>query len=325
MAPATIRWGMIGCGEVTEVKSGPAFARPPHSSLVAVTSRSRARAQDYAHRHNVPRVHDDAAALVGDPDVDAIYIATPPSSHKTYAVLAAEAGKPVYVEKPMATSHADCLEMINAAERARVPLFVAYYRRALPRFQEIARLLSAGAIGDIRAVTVSLRQPPAPAHADHANLPWRVIPAIAGGGLFMDLASHTLDLLDFFLGPINDAHGVTANQAGLYDAEDIVVGQFRFKSGALGTGSWCFAAGDRADRTEIIGSRGLIAFSTFADIPHEITIDGQTTTSFIPNPPHVQEPLITSIVGALTGRGSCPSTGTSAARTAWVMDRIRAH
>src|SRR3954470_24218821 len=250
-----VRWGIIGCGDVTEVKSGPGFQKARGSQLVAVTRRDQAKAEDYARRHGVPRVHADAARLIADPEVDAVYVATPPSSHRQYALMAAEAGKPVYVEKPMATRHGECLAMIAACERARVPLFVAYYRRALPRFLKVKELLAAGAIGEARLVTIPLRQPVDPRQTDRANLPWRVVPAVAGGGLFLDLASHTLDLCDSFFGPVTEASGVAANQAGLYDAEDIVAAHLRFASGVVGVGSWCFTAGDRLDGVEIVGSQ----------------------------------------------------------------------
>jgi predicted dehydrogenase len=317
-----IRWGIIGCGDVTEVKSGPALQRATGSALVAVMRRDRAKAEDYARRHGVARAYDDAAALIADPDVDAVYVATPPSSHRDYALAAAQAGKPVYVEKPMALSHAECREMIDGCARADVPLFVAYYRRALPRFLKVKELIDDGTLGDVRLVSVSLWQPPKAAHRDRAEPPWRVVPAIAGGGLFVDLASHTLDLLDFLLGPIARATGSAGNQAGLYEAEDIVTGDFEFRSGVRGSGTWCFTTGDHVDRVEIVGSRGSVTFATFGDAPVTLTSGDQRSTFEIPHPPHIQQPLIQMVVDALRGGDPCPSTGTSAARTSWVMDRL---
>ena len=134
MKMKTIRWGIIGCGDVTEVKSGPALQKADHSALVAVMRRNGQLAEDFARRHGVPQWYDDAAALIHDPAVDAVYIATPPSSHKEYTLMSAAAGKPVYVEKPMARNTAECQAMIAACHKANVPLFVAYYRRALARF-----------------------------------------------------------------------------------------------------------------------------------------------------------------------------------------------
>jgi predicted dehydrogenase len=315
----TICWGIIGCGNVTEVKSGPGFQKADRSALVAVMRRQGHLAADYARRHGVPRWYDDAEKLIHDPEVNAVYIATPPANHKAYALMCARAGKPVYVEKPMARNHQECLEMIAACNEAQVPLFVAYYRRALPRFLKIKALLEADTLGSIRLVsTVNRQMPLKPA----ATLPWRVLPEISGGGLFLDLGSHTLDILDFLLGPICEAEGHASNQAGLYPAEDIVTGSFVFASGVQGTGSWCFSAYDHLDLIEIIGSKGKLSFSTFGSEPIVLTTSQGETLFPVENPQHIQQPLIQTIVDELNGSGRCPSHGESAARTSWVMDRL---
>jgi len=224
----------------------------------------------------------------------------------------------------MARTYDECQAMIDACRAAGVPLFVAYYRRALPRFLKIKALIDEGAIGTVRSVAIALHQPPAPAELDPANLPWRVVPEIAGGGKFVDLASHMLDFLDYVLGPIRQAQGFASNQAGLYAAEDIVSGSFVFDSGAQGVGTWCFSSGQALDRIEIAGTEGQIAFACFDTSPITITAGGQTATYQIDNPPHVQGPLIQMVVDALNGSGACPSTGESAARTNWVMDQMLA-
>jgi len=318
----TVRWGIIGCGAVTEVKSGPAFAKVPGSALVAVMRRDADKARDYAQRHNVPRWYDDAERLIADPDVDAVYIATPPSSHREYALKAIAAGKPVYIEKPMAMNHRECLDIVEAGRAANVPVFVAYYRRALPRFTTIARLLREGAIGAPRFVNVVLHHPFEKAYQDPANLPWRVLPALSGGGIFVDLASHTLDILDFLLGPLVDVRGMSRNQLGAYPAEDSVAMAFAFGDGVLGTGLWNFGADRREDRIEIVGDRGRLVFATFGDGPIRIEADGKVDNLSIENPAHIQQPLITTMVRALQGEGVCPSTGETAARTSWVMDQV---
>ena len=317
----TIRWGIIGCGDVTEVKSGPAFARADGSALVAVMRRTAHLAEDYARRHGVARWYADAESLVADAEVDAVYVATPPRWHREYTLLAARHRKPVYVEKPMALNHRECLEMVEACRDAGVPLFTAYYRRALPRFLRVKTLLDEQAIGAVRAVCVTLTR----RHAmDPHTLPWRVDPAIAGGGLFVDLASHTLDLHDCLLGPIASEAGGAANQGGHYRAEDIVSAAFVFESGVRGTGLWCFTADRDHDRVEIIGTGGRITFSTFDEAPVGL-VRGDHVESFdIPHPAHVQQPLIQSIVDTLRGTGTCSSTGESAARTTRVMDTLLA-
>lgn len=318
----TVRWGILGCGDVTEVKSGPGFRKARGSALVAVMRRDAAKAEDYALRHGVPRWYSDAEALVRDPDVDAVYVATPPSTHCQYTVLAAAAGKPVYVEKPMALDHGECRVMIEACAAAGVPLFTAYYRRAMPRFARIKTLVDAGAIGTVRVASISVYRaflPPV------GPLPWRVDPAISGGGLFVDLASHQLDLLDYFLGPIADVSGMAANQAGLYQAEDVVAATFGWGSGARGTGLWSFSASGDVDRTELIGTRGRILFSTFSDTPVILETDAGIESLDLPFPAHVQQPLIQTIVDELlTGTPTCPSTAESAARTTRVIDTLLA-
>ncbi len=318
----TIRWGIIGCGNVTEVKSGPGFQKARNSTLVAVMRRDGHKAEDYARRHNVPKWYTDGQALIEDPDVDAVYVATPPNAHKEYTLLAAAAGKPVYVEKPMARNAAEGHEMIAACAAAAVPLWVAYYRRALPRFRKVKELLETDAIGHVRFVSVTLYQTARPAHYDRTNLPWRVLPEIAGGGIFADLASHILDYLDYFLGPIASAQGHAANQAGLYPAEDIVTGNFTFTSGVQGVGLWCFTAYTNLDLTEIVGDAGKLSFSAFGTEPVRLTRESGATEFAVDTPPHVQQPLIQTIVDELNCAGKCPSTGTSAVRTAWVMDQM---
>ncbi|KRE88621.1 oxidoreductase [Frateuria sp. Soil773] len=319
-----VRWGIIGCGAVTEVKSGPAFGLVPGSSLAAVMRRDGAKARDYAQRHGVPRWYDDAAALVADPTVDAVYIATPPSTHMQYALMGIAAGKPVYVEKPMAMDAAECERIVRAGEAARVPVFVAYYRRALPRFGKVRELLfDAGAIGTPRTVHAVLHQPHQPRYENPADRPWRVRPELAGGGLFMDLGCHTLDILDWLFGPIVSAGGQAANQLGAYPAEDCVAVSFAFGNGMLGTGLWNFGSWQRHDSVEIVGDRGRLSFATFGDGPIRLENTQGVQEFHVDNPAHIQQPLIETIVAELTGQaGACPSTGRSGARTSWVMDQV---
>jgi predicted dehydrogenase len=318
----TIRWGIIGCGDVTEVKSGPGFQKASHSQLVAVMRRNGDLARDYAQRHGVPRWYDSAEALIDDPEVDAVYIATPPAFHKQYTLLSAQAGKPVYVEKPMAMNFGECQEMLEACQAAGVPLFVAYYRRALQRFLQIKQQLDDGAIGEPRVVNVVLHQPVAEDERAPERLPWRVVPELAGGGRFVDLAAHMLDFLDYALGPIRDVQGFASNQARLYRAEDIVTSTWVFESGVQAVGTWCFSSFGRLDRTEIVGTEGQLAYSTFDAQPVLLTTSKGTTELVYDYPAHIQQPLIQAIVDELNGVGSSPSTGASAARTSWAMDEM---
>lgn len=320
-----IHWGIIGVGDVCEVKSGPAFNKVDGSKLVAVMRRTAHLAEDYAKRHAVPKWYDNAEKLIKDPEVNAIYIATPPDTHLFYTKMAAKEGKPIYVEKPMARSHAECLKMVEVCENYKVPLFVAYYRRALPNFLKVKELVDSGAIGEIRMVEITLLKS---YKADIAGeeTGWRTNPAISGGGYFHDLASHQLDFLDFLLGPIESAKGFAVNFGRHYPADDTVLATFRFQSGVLGTGSWCFVTDSATEKevTTIYGSAGRIEFSFFGS--SEVRLFSKEKEEFSFNmPKHIQQPFIDTVVKELLGSpNACSSTGISGARTSWVLDKITA-
>ena len=320
-----VRWGILGVGNVCEVKSAPAMNLIPNSKIVAVMRRSEEKVKDYAQRHGVPKWYTSADELINDPEVNAIYIATPPNAHLELASLVAAAGKPVYVEKPMARTHQECLDMIDICKKADVPLFIAYYRRELPHFRKIKELIAGGTLGEIRTVQINLKQKLDASLITKVETNWRVDPELAGGGYFFDLASHQLDLMDFLFGKITHAEGFSSNQAGTYEAEDIVVGSFVFESGVLGTGNWCFTTSENAeiDQTIIYGSKGKLSFETFGKGEFELELDGKAVEKFsFELPKHIQQPLIETIVGDLLGSSTCLSTGTSGARANWVMDQL---
>ena len=318
-----IRWGVIGCGEATEKKSGPAFSNIAGSKIEAVMSRNVDRARSYAERHGIKKWYTNVMDVIDDPNVNAIYIATPPSSHATYAIMAIKAGKPVYIEKPMAATYEDCIRINKASEDMGIPCFVAYYRRYLPYFQKVKELIPK--VGKVINVQIRLAQPPREFDGSTGDaMPWRVQANIAGGGYFYDLAPHQLDLLQYYFGYIIEAKGYTANRGGLYDAEDTISACFRFDNGLVGSGSWCFVADEsaREDCIEIVGDKGMLSFSVFTYSPIVLhDVDGCQEYS-VPNPEHVQQPLIEEIVRHLQGTGICTCNGISATPTNWVMDRI---
>ena len=318
-----IKWGIIGCGNVTEIKSGPAFNKVKDSELVAVMRRDAALAEDYARRHKVPKFYSDASDLVNDPDINAVYIATPPGSHAGYAIMSIKAGKPVYIEKPMAVNYEECSRINRTAEKYKVPVFVAYYRRALPGFLKVKEIINSGAIGKIRFVQIQLFKPLSE-DEKAGKLSWRVNPEVSGGGHFFDLASHQLDYLDFLLGPIQKVHSIALNQAAHYKAEDYVSAEFLFSDNIAGTGTWCFNVSPECERDsiEIFGETGGIKFSTFTFEPIILTGKSGRQQFINEHPEHVQYWLIKQVVEELTGKGSASSTGISGARTSKVMDKI---
>ncbi len=313
----TIRWGIIGCGDVCEVKSGPALQLAKKSALVAVMRRDAEKAADFAARHGVPFSTNDAREIIGNLEVDAVYIATPPETHLFYALQVCAAKKPCYVEKPMARSAAESQQMLGAFESANVPLFVAFYRRGLARFQTVKKLLEDGEIGILTGVSYRYLAP-APQNTEQ----WRLNPEFAGAGLFYDLGSHLLDVFDSLFGPLENVAGIAKNLASpQLKVEDGVAMSF-LAQGVPATASWNFASFSRADRIEIFGTEGKISLSCFGDDDVRLEKASGLQTFNGKKPPHVHQGLVQTIVDELNGQGSALSTGATALRTMQVMDTV---
>lgn len=319
-----VRWGIIGVGNVTEVKSGPAFYKTDNSELVAVMRRDAEKAADYALRHGVPKWYSNASELINDPEVDAVYIATPPDSHANYAIEAMYAGKPVYVEKPMARNYDECEEMLEVSEETGMPVWVAYYRRTLPAFLKAKELIEQGTIGNPLMVNIKLYKQAEERGKKQNEMHWHVFPEIGGAGHFFDLASHQFDFLDFVFGQVTDVKGNASNLAGLYPAEDTVSGTWKHKSGVIGTGNWCFVVDKNSeeDIIEIIGEKGKISLPCFSPGNLKLSTDSGINEMTFTNPVHISQNLVEQVVGELRGKGNCVSNGVSAARTSWVLDEV---
>jgi len=316
-----LRWGIIGCGAVTEVKSGPPYQLTSGFSLDAVMRRDLQKAEDYAKRHGVPHFYKDVENIINNPEIDAVYIATPPDTHKLYGLMVAKAGKPCCIEKPLAPSYEDGVAIVKAFKAKNVPLFVAYYRRSLPRFLQVEKWLKEDKIGEIRHINWSFSKP-----ANDVDLSktynWRTDAKIAPGGYFDDLASHGLDLFAYLLGNFKEVSGMSLNQQGLYSAKDAITATWMHENGITGTGSWNFGAFKRADSVTLIGSKGTIRFSVFKEEAVILeNVDG-IEELFIENPKHVQQYHVANLRADLIDGIPHPSTGDTALHTSWVMSQI---
>lgn len=320
----TIRWGIIGCGRVTEVKSGPAYQQTPGFELSAVSCRNEESLKDFASRHRIKKFNTDPFALIQDPELDAIYIATPPDSHLQYALAVAEAGKIACIEKPMATNYQEAQAILNAFESKGLPLFVAYYRRSLPRFLEVKKWLDEQAIGALRHISWSVSKPP---HAMdlQRSYNWRTDPKVSPGGYFDDLASHGFDLFSYYFGPVAKASGSAVNQLGLYESYDSISAAWVHENGLTGSGFWNFGSHHHQDEVVILGSEGSIAFSIFKEAPLRIIQGEDSREIFIENPKHVQLPHVLNMARHLKEADyQHPATGKEALHANWIMDQILA-
>jgi predicted dehydrogenase len=303
-----INWGIIGCGDVTERKSGPAFNKVPGSSLLAVMRRDAEKAADYARRHGVANWYSDAEALMSNEDLNAVYIATPPDSHAAYAIEALARGFNVYVEKPVTRNAAEARRIAEAVkDHPNQKLTVAHYRRALPMFLKVKQLLENNVVGDVRTVQIRMWQSRKPALIANTAVNWRVQPEISGGGYFHDLAPHQLDLMLFYFGEPVKYHGFSLNQSGASPADDHVCGEILFKNNIVVNGSWCFnvAENQTTDTCEIVGTKGKITFPFFGNFISYKTDDEEQTLNFT-HPEHIQQPMIEKIVAYFNNQGPNP-------------------
>jgi predicted dehydrogenase len=294
-----IKWGLIGTGSVTEVKSGPGLYKIENSELVGVYNRTHEKALDYASRHGINTVYQDVSEMLLNDEIDVVYIATPPVSHKEYAVRVLRNNKIPYIEKPVTMTYEEALEIKRVANKVKLPVYVAFYRRGLEKFIKIKQLLDEHKIGNIKAVHVTQTARVTDEYLDRNHLPWRVKPEISGGGLFMDIGSHVLDTLQMFFGKFESMSGYAMNTGGYYDAEDTVVASFKFKNDIVGTGEWCFVADEFKNEVTIIGDKGRIIYDSMSAKSFTLIVDGVKEDYHFEKPEHIAMPYEQTVIDEL--------------------------
>lgn len=312
---------MIGAGNVTEVKSGPAFNKAENSKLMTAMRRTPDKAEDYARRHSIPTWHTNANDLLKRQDINAIYIATPPSTHKEYAIAALKSGKDIYLEKPMAMNAFECFEITTLAKELKRKVCVAHYRRELDCFKKVKELIDSNAIGSIQNAKIEILQPAESDIIAQTDDDWRSNPKISGGGLFHDIAPHQIDLMINYFGEPEDFFGFSHSTTNKVD--DLVAGQILFKSGTIFQGTWNFNApkNETKDLCSIIGSTGKIEFSFYKET---ITLRTKSTneTFTFSNPENIQLPLIDKVVKYFSGKGPNPCSGEEGLKVIEIMDKF---
>jgi predicted dehydrogenase len=317
-----VNWAIIGCGDVTEVKSGPGLYKSEHSNLVAVYNRTTAKAIDYAKRHNVSKVYNTVSELLNDEKIDVVYIATPPKFHKEFAIQVLNANKIPYIEKPVANTYTDFLEIKELAEKKNIPVYVAFYRRGLEKYLKIKELLDSKTIGDIRFVSLKQLRKVEPSDLDREHLPWRVIYEISGGGKFVDMGVHMLDYLSFFFGNITELKGSVSNQGGFYDVEDTVFINYKFENGTVGSGMFCYVSDKDENLCEIIGSEGRIYFDVLSANSFTIEKNGKKEIINFEVPEHIAMPYEQAITNEILGIKKCHNNIDNALALSKALDEL---
>jgi len=313
----SISWGIIGCGDVTEVKTGPAFQKAENSQLLAVMRRDAAKAKDFAERHQVPVWYDKVSNILENEEIDAVYIATPPSSHLEYALKVLAAGKHVYLEKPMVLSVEESEVLCTSVNASNSKLVVAHYRRFLPIYVKVKALIEAKEIGAVKYADIKFFKEA----ANHSDENWRLNAAISGGGLFHDLAPHQLDLMYYFFGDYAGAKGFSYNQGGGKEAVDLVNGVISFKNGIQFRGIWDFGAPRHLvqDNCTIYGTHGSISFSFFGGEVSVVSGAKKRIYNF-ENPVHIQQPFIQQTINYFLGERDNPCSAEEGKSVTSIMD-----
>jgi len=317
MNKKTIIWGIIGCGDVAEVKSGPAFQKCNNSELLAVMRRDSQKAKDFAGRHRVQLWYDDATKLLKNNNINAVYVATPPSSHLEYALKALKAGKHVYLEKPMVLNKEEALVLCDYVKRSANKLVVAHYRRQLPIYLKVKELINSNTIGDIKFIDLKYLK----TYDSSLDNNWRLNSAISGGGQFHDLAPHQIDLMYHFFGDIYSAKGFSSNLEGNNQVSEIINGVISFKNGIQFRGIWGFDVPEylEQDNCIIYGSLGTISFSFYGD-EVKVTFNKETKTYNLNNPVNVQQPLIQESINYFLGKRTNPCSVEEGVIVTTIMD-----
>lgn len=292
-----IRWGILGCGDVARRRVARAIIDDSNSQLVAACRRNADKLKDFCDDFDVPRAIVNDEELIAQPDVDAVYIATPVNLHLPQTVAAARAGKHVLVEKPMAMSVTQCDEMISTCAQHGVKLGVAYYRRFYPVVDRMKQIVDAGEIGKVLAVSVVTGSAFAMEPNDDGY--WRVIPEAGGGGALMDIGSHRLDLMLDMFGEVDEVRSVCSTVAADYESEDCASLVMRFRSGVHGSLQCFFGTSAEPDEFTVVGTAGRLHSNVLNNGDLTILRDGETRTESHPPSSNFNAPLIADFVEAI--------------------------
>ena len=292
-----LRWGLMGCGDIARKRVAPALGDLANCELVAVNRARAELAEEFAREFGARRWYRDWRELLADPEIEAVYIATPVDLHAEQTIAAAEAGKHVLCEKPMALNVAECDRMIAACRAHGVQLGIAYYRHFYPVLNRVQEVIESGEIGvpvlaQVNAFEMFNPQPGDPRF-------WLVDRARAGGGPMMDFGCHRLELLIKILGPVKSAVGLVRKVLFDRAVEDTAVATLEFENRACGVLTVTHAAYEPQDTVSIFGSRGSLAIPLLNRGELRIrTPDGERVES---HPPHrnIHQPLIDDFARAV--------------------------
>jgi len=316
-----VRWGLIGCGDISRKRVAPALRDSPFCELVAV-SRARAElAESFAHEFGARRWCAEWQELLTDYEVDAIYVATPVHLHAEQTIAAAERGKHVLCEKPMALSVADCDRMITACRANDVKLGVAYYRHFYPVVRRVKELLDSGDLGVPVVAQINAFEWFDPSASEPRA--WLIKKRLSGGGPMFDFGCHRIEVLLDVFGEVRDVKATLANTFFFdREVEDVATAVFRFERGTCGTLSVTHAAREPQDTFDLYCTDGSIHIPVLNEGKMQvITPDGERTETH-PNAKNIHLPLIEDFASAVLENRDPVVTGEIGRAVAIVEEKI---
>ena len=315
-----VKWGLIGCGDISRKRVAPALRELDHCELVSVNRADSSRLESFAREFGAPKWFETWQDLVVDDEIDAVYVATPVYLHAEQTIRAAEAGKHVLCEKPMAMDRSECQRMIDAAKANNVRLGVAYYRHFYPVVERIKKLIQNGRIGlpvyaQVRNHERFNRRPGEPRY-------WLLVKSLSGGGPMMDMGCHRIEVLQNIFGPIADVKATLSNVVFEREVEDTATAVLRFETGFSATITSTHATEESQDSLDIFGCRGSIHVPSLnAGVMTIVTEKGVREEK---HPPHanVHLPLIEDFANAILEDREPVVTGEIGLAVNAVLDRI---
>ncbi len=314
-----IRWGILGCGDVVRKRVARAILDEPHSELLAACRRDEAKLNAFCDEFGTERRYTNDTDLIADADVDAVYIATPVNLHLPQTVAAAEAGKHVLVEKPMALSVAECDRTIDACRKSGVKLGVAYYRRFYPMVARIKQIIASGEIGQVMSISAVTATPFALQSGDDGY--WRVVPEQGGGGALMDIGSHRLNLFVDLLGEPIAVKAVCGTVAASYAADDCATLVMQFANGVHGNLQVYFGAQVDPDEFAIMGTKGRLVARPLNGSRLDIDLGSEQRSEEHPPSANFNAPLIADFVAAIQEHRDPEVSGDEGRKTNAVMEQ----
>jgi predicted dehydrogenase len=320
---STLKWGLIGYGDLADKRVAAALREAYGSTLTGVWGRDAGKTQEFASRHEIENAHASLDELLQS-DVNAIYVCTPPDSHAEYSLAALEAGKHILVEKPMASSADECKAMIAKAAEKNLTLGIAYYRRAYPKMQQIKKLIDEGVLGTPTWVNIAAHSWFDPASDDPKH--WRVEKNKSGGaGALADIGVHRLDLLDYWLGESKVLFSDLQHLVQDYEVEDGASAVLQLKNGAPVHCYFSWNSKTWVDRFEIVGSEGKIIAEPL-DGPSLVVIRGRDREELqIEAPTNAHLPYVEDFVRAVNDKSTPLCDGEAGLRTNQLLETIVAN